>query len=100
MLIIPLFVIIIITTIMVMSYMENEKYERVGGELINKIELYRNTHHKLPDNLEETNYVEVMDIGPYYEKIDEHSYRVYFCLGFDNYKMYDSRNRSWSDANE
>lgn len=41
-----------------------------------------------------------MENGPYYEKVNETTYKVYFCVGFDKYKIYDSRIKSWNYTND
>jgi len=79
-----------------MRYRENVQYEAEGNRLINKIETYQSIHHRLPDNLADLNEEGLMSIGPYYEKISEERYQVYFCIGFDTYKTYDSETEEWT----
>ena len=86
----------IILCIFFMRYRENMQYEAKGQELINKIELFQDTNNKLPENLKDLGEKESMSIGPYYEKIGENRYKVYFCIDFDIYKTYDSATKKWT----
>ena len=61
-----------------MQYKEDRQYENKGQELINEIELYRGSHNKLPETVKDINEVETMGNGPYYEKVNETTYKVYF----------------------
>lgn len=95
-----IFVVFIIVLIKYMQYKEDRQYENKGQELINEIELYRGSHNKLPETVKDINEVETMGNGPYYEKVNEMTYKVYFCVGFDKYKIYDSRIKSWNYTND
>ncbi len=90
--------ILIILCIFFMRYRENMQYEAKGQELINKIESFQRVNNKLPENLEDLGEEESMSIGPYYEKIDEHRYKVYFCIDFDIYKTYNSDTKEWTQG--
>ena len=83
-----IFVVFIIVLIKYMQYKEDRQYENKGQELINEIELYRGSHNKLPETVKDINEVETMGNGPYY------------CVGFDKYKIYDSRIKSWNYTND
>lgn len=70
--------------------MENE-----GRVLIQHIEDFYAEHKRLPENFEIIDYENEHCTGPFYEKIDSLTYSIYFCEGFDNYYMYDSKITAW-----
>ncbi|MGG5577256.1 hypothetical protein ACPDHL_07945 [Myroides sp. C15-4] len=76
---------------------ENDSYKNQGEELVNKIEIFRSEHNRVPNTVEELGLVEPMNEGPYYEKKDSLSYIVYFNIGFDNTKTYSSETKKWKD---
>ncbi|MRI63205.1 hypothetical protein EDM00_04245 [Ornithobacterium rhinotracheale] len=77
---------------------ENDNYKNQGEELINKIEIFRSEHNRLPNSVNELGLVEPMNEGPYYEKKDSLSYIIYFNIGFDNTKTYSSKTKKWQDT--
>lgn len=83
-----------------MRYREDKNYRSRGQYLINKIECYRKIHRQLPKNVGSMGLEEPMSDGPFYEKIDNNTFRVYFCVGFDTYKVYNSKNRQWTFERE
>ena len=84
--------------ILYMQYREDKIYKNEGQRLIDKIECYRSIHKRLPNCMESLGEKETMSIGPYYEKVDSNVYNVYFCIGFDDYKVYNSRDKKWSNV--
>lgn len=93
-------IIAILAGISYMRYQEDKMYRNRGQVLIDKIEHYRSIHKLLPDDISSLGENETMSDGPYYEKVDSNIYRIYFCLGFDDYKVYDSRDKKWSDERD
>ena len=91
------FVLILVIVTLVIFGLEtkkNDSYKNQGEELVNKIEIFRSEHNRLPNTVEELGIgVEPMNEGPYYEKKDSLSYIVYFNIGFDNTKTYSSENQ-------
>ncbi|MDY4790360.1 MAG: hypothetical protein SO179_07340 [Bacteroidales bacterium] len=97
-LVIILFVIVIsVSFLYLMIYIENNRYEEEGYSLVKQIETYREKENKLPDNLNSLGIEEPIDEGPYYEIIDSINYKVYFFIGFDNSKVYYSKTKKWKD---
>lgn len=74
---------------------ESNKYLKEGKILIEKIETFRKTNKRLPNNLTEIGINEPMKEGPYYEKKDSLNYIVFFNIGFDNAKIYYSDKKIW-----
>lgn len=72
-------------------------YENKSRVLIGKIELYRSIHKRLPDSIESLGEEETMSDGPFYVKVNNSEYMIYFGIGFDNYKVYHSKNQQWSN---
>lgn len=97
-----LIILVVILTILggirYMQYRENRIYENEGQVFIDKIERYRSIHKRLPNNLESLGEKETMSTGPYYEKVDSNTYKLYFCIGFDDYKVYNSKDNKWSNG--
>jgi len=83
--------------VMYLRYSEDQHYEKVGGELIEKVEKYHDRTGDLPNSISELELEENMGEGPYYEKVDSNSYKVYFNIGFDNSKVYYSDLDEWKD---
>ena len=71
-------------------------YIKEGEVLIDMIETYKEQTGELPDSVCNLNVAETMQTGPYYLKLDNTNYQVYFCLGFDEYFVYDSKKRKWT----
>lgn len=86
---------IIICLIRYKQYKECLELKDTGSKLIQKIELYCESYHKLPNSLSDINEIESMGIGPHYNKIDKNNFEVYFCLGFDEYFIYSSKSKEW-----
>ena len=95
-----LFVLMVIGCIFFMRYRENVRYEEQGQKLINKIDSFQYVNKKLPNSLTDLGETESMGVGPFYEKIDENKYRVYFCIGFDAYKIYNSGTKEWTTSTQ
>ena len=89
-------ILIILFTYTSFKYLERKKYEDLGNELINKIELYGTTNSKLPESVKDLNLDIEMGEGPYYKKLDNNTYEVYFNIGFDNSSIiYKSNSKNW-----
>jgi len=92
-------IVAIFGAIYVFNRLENSSYKSEGENFISKIEDYKKNKGKLPEtinDLDESN--KEMGEGPYYRKIDESTYNVYFNIGFDNQIIYDSKTKKWKDS--
>ena len=98
---IGLIVVSILIIIFVLLYWlnnaENNDYQKRGQLLIDKIEIFRQTENRLPDNLTKLGIQEPMNSGPYYKKKDSVNYIVFFTIGFDNAKIFYSDKKEWKD---
>ena len=92
-----LFILIITVVYLYLSYLENQKYEKQGAKLIAKIEVYRKQNNRLPKSINDVGLVESMNEGPFYERIDNFNYIIFFNIGFDNKKTYYSQIKEWKD---
>ncbi len=92
-----LFILIVKVAYFYLCYLENKKYEKQGVKLIDKIEVYRNQKNRLPNNVNDFGLIESMNEGPYYKRIDSINYIIFFNIGFDNKKTYNSQFKVWKD---
>ena len=70
--------------------------EREKGQvLIDLVEKYQVETGQLPNDWRDINFGDESGIGPFYEKTSDNTYRVYFCIGFDEYYIYQSRTKKW-----
>jgi uncharacterized membrane protein YgaE (UPF0421/DUF939 family) len=74
---------------------EKIKYQKNATSLINKIEAFRKSENRLPNNVTELGLEEAMNSGPYYEKKDSTYYVIYFTIGFDETLTYHSDEKKW-----
>ncbi len=74
---------------------EYTQYKEHGKVLIDKIEIYLLENKRLPNSITEIGFNENMEMGPYYYKIDCNEYSVYYCIGFDEYYVYNSLTKEW-----
>ena len=79
----------IITAIIWLKWRFDELQMQQNAEtMIRTIDSIKNETGFYPDNLI---YLESdSGVGPFYEKKNDSTYTVYFCLGFDEYYIYDS----------
>ena len=85
--------ILIASIFVIILFLQNNekiKYQKSATPLINKIEAFRKSENRLPNNVTELGLEEAMDRGPYYEKKDSAYYVIYFSVGFDETLTYHS----------
>ncbi|APD07504.1 hypothetical protein UJ101_02000 [Flavobacteriaceae bacterium UJ101] len=80
------------------KYIEGQKYKVEGQIVIEKVEDYKKRNGFVPSLLLDANIEEKEGIGPYYEKVDSLSYKVYFVTGFDSYFIYNSKTKAWKES--
>ena len=78
-------------------YLEENRIESKGEELILAIEKYKNETGRLPGSVIDLGIQEEMGQGPYYKKMDSLVYIVYFNIGFDEIRVYCSNTEEWKD---
>jgi len=67
---------------------------RTGNRIIAQIEVYRNTHHRLPDSFEELGITDP-DIRVFYKKTNDSDFIVWFGTWLGESETYDSRAKKW-----
>jgi hypothetical protein len=90
-----------------LRYYEIEKDKSIceakGQVLIEKVEDFKTKNKILPDtdNFGKEYIVEDVYTEPFYKKVDDNSYIIYFNFGFDtDTYIYDSKTRTWKFSNE
>jgi hypothetical protein len=71
---------------------------KTGNEIVSRIETYRTTQGRLPEALSEIGFEET-DSGPFYKKIDNTQYCVWFGTTLGESETYNSHTRKWEQAN-
>ena len=78
-----------------LRFAEKVSYERKGMELVEKVESYYYKYEILPKTAKELDFIAEVGEGPYYEKISDLKYSVYFSIGFDDAYVYYSDTKKW-----
>ena len=65
------------------------QFQNTGEKLINEIECYQQAYGVLPEEMQVLEWGYDSGVGPFYEKKNDSTYTVYFCLGFDEYYIYE-----------
>ncbi len=75
------------------KHKDEKRMQHDGNVLVHNIEQFSVQHNRLPESNEmlETE----SSIGPFYKKISNQTYIVYFTLGFDEYYTYKSETKIW-----
>lgn len=87
----------ILSWYMVVIIRTNMQFQNTGEKLINEIECYQHAYGVLPEEMQVLEWGYDSGVGPFYEKKNDSTYTVYFCLGFDEYYIYDSEQKEWYD---
>ena len=70
-----------------------KRYQREGFAVIQLVDsIYKETGN-LPQFLSE--FESESGFGPFYERTTDSTFTISFCLGFDDYYMYDSQKHEW-----
>ena len=94
---ISVILLIVVAVVFYLRSTENQSYKERGNQLIEKVETYKEQHGKLPETVADLDVEPEMGEGPYYEKIDDSKYTVYFNIGFDNTLTYYSDTGEWKE---
>lgn len=70
-------------------------YQQKGNELIKEIYEYKKDNHKLPNSISDFKFYTEMGEGPYYEKLNDTTFIVYFNIGFDDQIIFNSNIKGW-----
>ena len=85
----------IISLIYFFKIREFNNYKTVGNKIIEKVFLYKKINKELPNSISDFDSNKEMGEGPYYEKIDDTTFIVYFNIGFDDKIFYNSNDGEW-----
>lgn len=93
------YIVIIAVTIigffLLLKKQELYSYKERGNELIRKIHKFEKVNHKLPNSISDFEVDTEMGEGPYYEKLNDTIFIVYFNIGFDDKLIFDSNKNDW-----
>lgn len=69
--------------------------EKIGYDIVKKIEVYRQKNGKLPESLTDIG-IEEKEEGPiYYRKDSETDYIIWYGLTLGESRVYDSKTKAW-----
>lgn len=75
------------------TLISEKRYQREGFAVIQLVDsIYKETGN-LPQLLSE--FESESGFGPFYERTTDSTFTISFCLGFDDYYMYDSQKHEW-----
>jgi len=72
-----------------------DKKQKLGEEMISKIENYKKANGHLPNHLNDIGVVEKEEGPIYYTKQNDTSYIVYYGLGLGESMVYDFEKKQW-----
>ncbi len=86
---------VIVGCSILLKHKDEKNMERDGNVLIHNIEQFSVQHNRLPESDEILESETESGRGPFYKKISNQTYIVYFTLGFDEYYTYKSETKIW-----
>lgn len=92
---------IIIITVFIIGlflFLRNQElysYKEKGNELIREIYNFKKVNHRLPNSISDIKADTEMGEGPYYEKLNDTTFIVYFNIGFDDKITFNSNKNEW-----
>lgn len=66
-----------------------------GNALIERIEVFRSVHHRLPDSLAELGIAETEEGPLYYQRVTADDYTLHFGTTLGHSRIYRSDRRAW-----
>ncbi|MBE7696476.1 hypothetical protein [Tenacibaculum finnmarkense] len=86
----------IFSCILFLRNKESYSYVEKGNEMINKVYLYKKEHKKFPDSTSNFIINTEMGQGPYYKKLNDTVFIVYYNLGLDHDQLiFNSFTKEW-----
>ncbi|RPD96681.1 hypothetical protein EGM88_09995 [Aureibaculum marinum] len=70
-------------------------YKERGDIIVQKVKNYKFRNGNLPNSVIDINSDLEMGEGPYYEKLNDTVFIVYFNIGFDDMLLYNSSKNEW-----
>lgn len=87
--------VIIIAIYFFLRFQEFNSYTKRGDELISKINKFEKIENQLPNATSDFKVDIEMGEGPYYEKLNDTTFIVYFNIGFDDKIIFNSNKKKW-----
>ena len=87
--------IIIFSAILFLKNKEYHNYVEKGNKTVKKVYQYKKNHKKLPNIISDFSSEIEMGQGPYYEKLNDTLFNVYFNIGFDDKFIFNSYTKEW-----
>ena len=78
-----------------LRFKENKSYIEKGNKIVNKIYEYKTIHKKLPNKLSDIYLDLEMGEGPYYKKMSDSIFIVFYNIGFDDKIIFKSNLNKW-----
>lgn len=69
--------------------------QKLGEEIIAKIETYKKTIGHLPNNLKDIGIIEKEEGPIYYKWQNDSTYMIYYGVGLGESMVYDFKNKQW-----
>ena len=92
-------IIICITIFSSIFFLRNKEYHnyvKKGNKMINKVYQYKKEYNKLPDSTSNFTVNTEMGQGPYYEKLNDTTFIVYYNIGLDHDQLiFNSSTKEW-----
>jgi hypothetical protein len=92
--------ILIILTIIVIVFLflrheELSSYKEKGNKMVRQIYKFEKINHTLPNSISDFQVDTEMGEGPYYEKLNDSIFIVYYNIGFDDKITFTSNKKTW-----
>jgi len=91
-------IIIIIIIVSVFTFLKRQElsnYKEKGNKLVEMIYEFKKINFRLPNSVSEVKTDIEMGEGPYYEKINDTTFIVFFNIGFDDKIIFNSNSKRW-----
>ena len=92
---ITLFILIFIIVFAVFKKQEFSNYKEKGSVVVEKIFNFKKLNSRLPNSISEFEINLEMGEGPYYEKLNDTTFIVFFNIGFDDKIIFNSNKKIW-----
>lgn len=74
---------------------EYNNFEKKGNKMVEKVYQYKKKYNKLPTIISDFTSEIEMGQGPYYKKLSDTIFIVYFNIGFDDKLIFNSAEKVW-----
>lgn len=90
-----IFLILLVLTYYYLSHNQIQRYKTKGNFIIDQVYDFKKRNGYLPHSYKDFNQDEEMGEGPYYKKLNDTTFEVYFNIGFDDSIIYNSSTKKW-----